>query len=106
MSEKDEKNGMAKMALGAFLLILFGSLAAAVIGGGFAAIIALVSPEFVKNLFFLEDDHDGVVGYAFSVGMIWGLFLGIGVSCFACLLTAVVKIIRLRVEHRSTSVGK
>lgn len=70
------------------------------IGAGFAAVIASISPEFVQGLFDLKPDDGSVARYAASVGMIWGLFLGVAVSCFACVLTAVVRIFRLRVEHR------
>jgi hypothetical protein len=91
---------MIKSTLGYFLMILCGSLLAALVGGLFAALIASVSPQFLTGLFSLEPEDGSVVRYAFSVGMIWGLFLGVGVSCFACFLTALVKIIRLRIEHK------
>jgi hypothetical protein len=105
MSENPAKKSMIRQAVGYFMLVLGGSLVAAVIGGGFGALVAAVSPEFVSNLFFLDEEDGSVVRYAFSIGMLWGLFLGLGVSCFACVLTAIVKIIRLRVEHRSGSKG-
>ena len=92
---------MTKGAIGFFVLVLIGSLAAAFIGGLFAVLIAVVSPEFVKSLFALTPEDGSIIRYAFSVGLIWGLFLGVAVSCFACLLTAIVKIIRLRIEHRN-----
>lgn len=91
---------MIKSTLGYFLMILCGSLIAAVIGGLFATLIAVVSPQFVTGLFSLAPEDGSVARYAFSVGMIWGLFLGVAVSCFACFLTAIVKIIRLRIEHK------
>ena len=91
---------MIKTAIGYFFLVLLGGILAALIGGGFGAVVALVSPEFVKGLFSLTTEHGSVVRYAFSVGMIWGLFIGVGVSCFACLLTAVVNIIRLKIEYK------
>jgi len=86
---------------GYFLIVLAGSLVASAIGGGFAAVIALMSPQFVQGLFSLQPEDGSIVRYAASVGMIWGLFIGVAVSCFACLLTAVVRIFRLRVEHRT-----
>lgn len=36
--------------------------------------------------------------YAFSVGMIWGLFLGAGVSGFACGLSVLMKILNLWIK--------
>jgi hypothetical protein len=96
---------MLKTATGYFLLVLFGSLLSAVLGGGFGSLVAKVSPEFVRGLFSLKAEDGAVTRYAFSVGMIWGLFIGVGVSSFACLLTTVLRIIRLRVEHRATHVS-
>lgn len=93
--------GTGRAAAGYFAVILIGSLLAAFLGGGFGALVASVSPEFVKNLFSLKPADGSAVRYSFSVGMIWGLFLGVAVSAFACLLTAVVRMIRLRIEHRS-----
>src|SRR5438093_8909946 len=77
-----------KAAAGYFLLVLLGSLLSAGIGAAFGALVAMVSPEFVKSLFSLKPEHGSVFRYASSVGMIWGLFIGVGVSCFACLLRA------------------
>ena len=72
-------------------------------GGIFGMIVASVSPAFVKGLFSLKPEDGSIPRYAFSVGMIWGLFIGVGVSSFACLLTTIVRIIRLKIEHRSGS---
>ena len=91
---------MIKTAISYFVLVLAGSILAAFIGGAFGAVVAKVSPGFVTSLFSLKEEHGSVVRYAFSVGMIWGLFIGVGVSCFACLLTAVVNIIRLKIEYK------
>jgi large-conductance mechanosensitive channel len=101
MSDDAPKNDLLKTAAGYFALILLGSLLAAVLGGAFGALIAKVSPEFVTGLFSLKPEAGSVARYAFSVGMIWGLFIGAAVSGFACLLTTVLKILRLRIEHRS-----
>jgi hypothetical protein len=98
--EQNVQKGMGKGAVGYFLLVLLGSLLSAFLGGGFGTLVATVSPEFVKSLFSLKAEDGSVVRYAFAMGMIWGLFIGVGVSCFACLLTAIVKIIRLRIEHK------
>ncbi len=92
-----------KIAIGYFLLILLSSLLAAVLGGLFAMTIAMISPEFIKSLFSLEHEDGSVTRYAATVGMIWGLFIGAAVSGFSCFLSVVLKIIRLRIEHRSHS---
>jgi hypothetical protein len=94
---------LVKTAAGFFLLVLAGSLLASLLGGAFGALVATISPEFVKSLFSLKPENGSITRYAFSVGMIWGLFIGLGVSGFACLLTTVVRIIRLKIEHRRTA---
>ena len=88
-----------KTAVGFFLTILFGSLLAAVVGGAFGAIIAKISPDFVTGL-FSPKAGTGIVRYAFAVGMIWGVFIGAAVSGFACLLAALIKILKIRFESR------
>lgn len=90
---------MIKTAWGFFLVILLGSLLSSLLGGLFALLIATISPEFVSGLFSLGDDSGSISRYAFSVGMIWGLFIGAAVSGFSCLLSTVLKLIRLRIEH-------
>jgi len=105
MDDNEKQNpqkGLVKTAAGFFLLVLIGSLLASLLGGAFGALTAKISPEFVQSLFSLKPEHGSITRYAFTVGMIWGLFIGVGVSCFACLLTTVVKIIRLKIEHRKT----
>lgn len=90
----------AKGALWFFGIIVVGSLLSAFLGGVFGAIVATVSPEFVKALFSLSAE-ESVARYAFAVGMIWGLFLGAAASGFACLLASVVRILRLRFDSRN-----
>ncbi|MEI7807464.1 MAG: hypothetical protein WCJ07_03155 [Verrucomicrobiota bacterium] len=100
IEKQNLQKGMVKTAAGYFLLILLGSLFASLLGGAFGALVAVISPAFVKGLFSLKPEDGNIARYAFTVGMIWGLFIGVGVSGFACLLTTVVKIIRLRIECR------
>jgi hypothetical protein len=88
-----------KTAVGFFVVVLVGALLSAVVGGAFGALVALVSPEFVRGLFGREAEA-GIVRYAFAVGMIWGVFIGATVSGFACFLAAIVKILRIRFEHK------
>jgi ABC-type multidrug transport system fused ATPase/permease subunit len=94
-----ERNGAVKTAAGYFAFILAGSLVAAVLGGGFGALVAVISPSFVDGLFSLKPEDGSVIRYAFSMGMIWGLFIGVAVSGFACLLTTLVRIFRWRADH-------
>lgn len=88
---------MVKSAIQLFGVILGASLLSAVLGGLFAMFIAWVSPEFVGDLFGSEK-QEGLVRYSFSVGMIWGLFIGAGVSGFACGLSVLMKILNLWVK--------
>jgi hypothetical protein len=101
--EIQEQGSPRKVAIGYFILILIGSLLAAGLGGSFGWLIAKISPEFVKGLFSLKPQDGEVARYAFSVGMIWGLIIGVLVSSFSCLLAVIYKIIRLRIEHKVPS---
>jgi hypothetical protein len=76
-----------------FLYILAAALASAALGGAFACLVAVVSPEFVAGL-FAPGRVTGVVRYAAAVGMIWGLFLGAGAMAFCLLLTTVQQVAR------------
>ena len=87
-----------KSAIGFFVVIVIGALVSAVLGGGFAALIVTISPEFVSNLFGNEATQK-IVHYSFAAGIIWGLFIGATVSGFACFLAAIIKILRIRFEY-------
>lgn len=78
--------------------ILVSTLAASVIGGLFGVAIAVISPEFVEHLFPQAED---CLRYACAVGMILGVFIGLGASCVACALSVIVQVFRVRVEHKS-----
>lgn len=82
-----------------FVIILVGSLLSAVLGGVFGALVAAISPEFVNSLFSVDAGAE-ITRYSFAVGMIWGLFIGVAVSGFACILAAVTKILRVRFEFK------
>ncbi|CAK0780267.1 DUF4064 domain-containing protein [Gammaproteobacteria bacterium] len=88
-------------AVGFFIIIVVGSLLSALIGGGFGALVATISPEFITGLFSLKV-ADGVVRYAFAVGMVFGLFIGSVVSVFVCFLAGIIKILKLRYEYGKT----
>jgi hypothetical protein len=77
-----------------FLYIVGGALLSSALGGGFACIVALVSPEFVSTLFGHGADGS-LVRYAAGVGMIWGLFLGTVVMAFSLLLVTLVQFARV-----------
>lgn len=89
-----------RAAIGFFIIILGGSLLSALIGGLFGALIATISPDFVDGLFSPKEGAD-LTRYSAVVGAIWGLFIGAAVTGFACFLAAVIRIIRLRIEHKS-----
>jgi len=88
-----------KTALSFFGIILAGALLSALVGGGFGALVAVISPDFVKSL-FCHNAENGLTRYAFAVGMIWGVFIGAAMSAFACFLAAVIKILRIRFEYQ------
>jgi hypothetical protein len=77
-----------------FVYIVCGALASSAIGGVFACVVALVSPEFVTSLFGREVTGS-LVRYAAGVGMIWGVFLGTAAMGFSLLLVTLIHIARV-----------
>ena len=77
-----------------FLYIVAGALVSSLLGGLFACVVALISPEFVSSLFSRPGDGS-LVRYAVGVGMIWGLFLGTAVMAFSLLLVTLVQVARV-----------
>jgi hypothetical protein len=77
-----------------FIYIVGGALGSSILGGLFACVVALVSPEFVSTLFGRTTDGS-LVRYAAGVGMIWGLFLGTAVMGFSLLLVTLVQLARI-----------
>lgn len=90
---------MVKTAIQLFGVVLGAALVSAVLGGLFAMLVVVVSPEFVSGLFSLEEDVS-LARYAFSVGMIWGLFIGAAVGGFACGLSVLLGLIKLRIDFK------
>ena len=84
-----------KITLQFFAIILIGAFGSAIVGGGFGALVALISPEFVKTTFLIRTN---VTNTAVAAGMICGLFIGAGASCFACFLAMIIKVLKLRFE--------
>jgi len=76
-----------------FLYVLGAALLSAVVGGVFASVVALVSPEFVKGLFSPPNDAS-LPRYAAAVGMIWGVFIVAGVMGFCLGLVTLVQMAR------------
>lgn len=77
-----------------FLYIVAGALVSSVIGGLFAALVACISPDFVKGLFSPAAEAN-LPRYAAAVGMVWGIFLGTAVMAFSLLLVTVLQFARL-----------
>ena len=77
-----------------FLYIVAGALVSSVLGGVFACVVALISPEFVGTLFGYAA-RGSLVRYAAGVGMIWGLFLGTAVMGFSLLLVTLIQVARI-----------
>ena len=77
-----------------FIYIVCGALASSAVGGLFACVVALVSPEFVTSLFGREVTGS-LVRYAAGVGMIWGIFLGTAAMAFSLLLMTLIHIARV-----------
>ena len=77
-----------------FIYIVCGALLSSAIGGAFACIVALVSPEFVATLFSPSASAQGhsIVRYAAAVGMIWGIFLGTAAMAFSLLLVTLIHV--------------
>jgi hypothetical protein len=82
-----------------FFAILLASLFSALLGGVFAFVVALISPDFISDLFCLEKSA-GCIRYSFAVGMIFGLFIGVAVSSVACILAVVIKIVKSILSRR------
>ena len=77
-----------------FLYVLGAALLASVIGGLFAAVVAAISPEFVKGL-FSPPAGASLPRYAAAVGAIWGVFIGAGVLGFCLGLVTLVHIAKV-----------
>lgn len=77
-----------------FFYVLAAAFASAALGACFAAVVATISPEFVRGL-FSPAAGASLVRYAAAVGMIWGLFIGSGVMCFCLGLVTLVQIARI-----------
>jgi hypothetical protein len=77
-----------------FFYVLGAALLSAAVGGIFAAMVAMISPEFVKGLFSPREGAS-LTRYAAAVGMIWGVFIGAGVMGFCLGLVTLVQIAKV-----------
>lgn len=76
-----------------FLLIVLAALGSSILGALFAALVALVSPEFVRSL-FSPPVTGSLTRYEAGLGMVWGLFLGTVVMAFSLLIVSLGKLAR------------
>jgi hypothetical protein len=77
-----------------FVCILLAALGSAAVGGIFAALVALISPQFVKGLFSVAPDAS-LTRYAAAVGMIWGVFIGAAAMGFSLALVTLLQVAKL-----------
>jgi predicted lysophospholipase L1 biosynthesis ABC-type transport system permease subunit len=84
-----------------FCYVLGAALLSAVIGGAFAFLVALISPEFVKELFTTSADAASLPRYAAAVGMIWGVFIGAAVMGFCLGLVTLVQIAKVFTKKKA-----
>jgi hypothetical protein len=77
-----------------FFLIIAGALTSAVLGALFACVVALVSPEFIHDLFRPPNGAE-LIRYAAAVGMVWGIFLGTAAMGFSLFLVTAVQVAKL-----------
>ena len=77
-----------------FCYIVAGALISSLLGGLFACVVSVISPEFVRGL-FSPSAGTSLSRYAAAVGMIWGIFLGTAVMAFSLLLVTAVQVAKL-----------
>ena len=84
-----------------FLYVLGAALLSAAIGGVFASLVALISPEFVKELFATSANSASLPRYAAAVGMIWGVFIGAAVMGFCLGLVTLVQVAKVFTKRKT-----
>ncbi len=85
---------------GYFFYVLGAALLAAIVGGAFASVLGILSPEFVKGL-FSPPEGTSLPRYAAAVGAIWGVFIGAAVMGFCLALVTLVQIAKLLVRKKT-----
>lgn len=91
-----------KVVIRYFLCVLGAAILASLVGGLFAALVAIISPEFVKSL-FMPEEGASLTRYAAAVGAIWGVFIGTGVMGFCLGLVTLVQIARVFMKKKPES---
>jgi hypothetical protein len=89
-----------------FIYIAVGALVSSLIGGLFACIVSIISPEFVKGP-FSPSAGTSITRYAAAVGMIWGIFLGtaaMGLSLFLATTIQVAKLMKKKADQKQEDV--
>jgi hypothetical protein len=89
-----------------FIYIAVGALVSSLIGGLFACIVSIISPECVKGL-FSPSAGTAITRYAAAVGMIWGIFLGtaaMGLSLFLATTIQVAKLMKKKADQKQEDV--
>ena len=84
-----------------FFFVLGAAILASIVGGVFASIVALISPEFVKGL-FSPPAGTSMPRYAAAVGAIWGVFIGAAVMGFCLGLVTLVQITKLITRRKGS----
>lgn len=84
-----------------FLYILGAGLVSALLGGLFALLLSVLSPEFVESLF--GRNTESITRYASAVGMVWGLFIGAGAMAFSVFAYAITNIFGQRKQNETRS---
>ena len=88
-----------------FLYVLGAAILASVVGGIFASVVAIISPEFVRNL-FSPAEGTSLPRYAAAVGAIWGVFIGAGVMGFCLGLMTLVQIAKVFTKKKGDDNGQ
>jgi uncharacterized protein YqgC (DUF456 family) len=84
-----------------FFYVLGAALLSALVGGAFAFLVAVISPDFVKELFATSTDESSLPRYAAAVGMIWGVFIGAAVMGFCLGLVTLVQIAKVFTKKKA-----
>jgi hypothetical protein len=87
-----------------FFYVLGAAILSSIVGGAFAAVVALISPEFVKGL-FSPAAGASLPRYAAAVGAIWGIFIGAGVMGFCLGLVTLVQVARVITKKTDDAVN-
>ena len=77
-----------------FCYVLGAAILSSIVGGIFASVVGLISPEFVKGL-FSPPATASIPSYAAAVGAVWGVFIGTGVMGFCLGLVTLVQIAKI-----------